>query len=374
MSLSKKSLFMLIFLLIIPFTNAQSCYDSDGGLNYLVKGCVTIDNAIYCDSCLSSTFLSEIYCTADKLNITTYDCSPIGCEDGKCVSATYTSTTTTVTITTIKTTVTSQTTTSVTTSTTIPSLKECNSCPEACKIECDQTIKKSTLQGESDYFKFTLPSEKKVSILLNSIIKNNDFGDYDLFTNWDGTCPEVGRYYPNECSSEGGYDCGPCSGETNEECTETLKTGTYYFMVYNYKGENFSYDVKLICSDVTQSITTSMTITSTTTIPSCSGNKDCCSIFKDNWVTCSDGKCIRCAPSVEGCTYCQLEVTTTSITGRQRVTMNLTTALKNPLFIILVVMVIAVMLVTYKIMTKRMKSAPLPYEEDEEVLIRIFSK
>ncbi|MDI6826052.1 MAG: PPC domain-containing protein [Candidatus Aenigmarchaeota archaeon] len=364
MSISKKSLFMLIFLLVIPFINAQTCFDSDGGLNYFVKGCVTLDNAIYCDSCMSTAFLSEVYCTENKLNVTIYDCSPMICEDGMCISATTTATMITTT------TVTTQTTTSVPSSTTIPSLGGCDSCLGACRIECDQTIRRSTLQGDSDYFKFTLSTEKKVRIQLNSIIKNNNFGDYDLFANWDSTCPEVGRYYPNECSTEGGYDCGPCSGETKEECTGTLKPGTYYFMVYNYKGENFSYEVSLVCSDVT---TTSTIIAPTTTVPICSVNTDCCETFKDRWVTCSDGKCIRCAPNVEGCSHCPLETTTTTlITGRQRVLLNLIAALKNPVFILLVVMAILVMLVVYKFMTKRVEPS-LPYEEEEEeILVRIF--
>lgn len=372
MNLSKKSLFMFIFLLIIQFTNAQTCYDSDGGLNYFIKGCVTIDNAIYCDSCLSSAFLSEIYCTGNKLNMTTYDCSPMICEDGMCISATSTTAMTSVATTTIETTV-PTTTTSITTSTTIRSLKECNSCSEACKIECDQAIKKSTLQSDSDYFKFTLPTEKRVRIQLNSIIKNNNFGDYDLFANWDGTCPEIGRYYPNECSTEGVYDCGPCSGETKEECTETLKAGTYYFTVYNYKGENFSYEVNLFCSDINSITTTSTTVVPTTTIPICSINTDCCETFKGNWVTCNNGTCIRCAPNVEGCSYCPLEITTTTlITSQKKVPLNLITALKNPMFIILVFIAILIMLAVYKIMTKRIKSTPLTYEEDEEILVRIL--
>jgi hypothetical protein len=265
-----------------------------------------------------------------------------------------------------------QMTSSATPLTTVSSPEECNTCPATCNIECDQIIRKTTVQGDSDYFKFTLSSEKEVKIRLRSVTINNDFGDYDLFANWDGTCPEVGRYYPNECSSEGGYDCGPCSVEKEEECTKALKPGTYYFMVYNYKGKIFSYLVNLICSDI-NSVETSNSTIPTSTIPACSINTDCCDSFKDKWVTCNDGKCIRCSPNVEGCYYCPFE-TTTSIAGRQRIPLNLLAALKNPLFIILVVMVLAIMLVTYKLMTKRMKPAPLPYEEDEDVLVRIFQK
>jgi len=373
MTLSKKSLFMFIFLLIIPLTNAQTCYDSDGGLNYLIKGCVTIDNAIYCDSCLSPTFLSEIYCTENKLNITTYDCSPMVCEDGVCTSKTSSTTMTTTTATTLKTTITIQTTTSVSSLTTIPPIEGCNSCSQACKINCFQTIQRSNPQGDSDFFKFALPSEKKVVIRLNSIIKDNNFGDYDLFANWDGTCPEVGRYYPNECSSEGGYDCGPCSAETREECTETLKAGTYYFMVYNYKSENFSYEITLICFDVNPVTTTSTIITTTTKTSICSINTDCCEKFKDHWVTCSNDNCIRCASNVEGCSYCPPE--TAMIAERQKTLLNLMAAIKNPMFIILVVIIIAVMLAVFKLMTKRVEKSPIPYEEkEEEYLVRIFSK
>lgn len=281
-----------------------------------------------------------------------------------------TTTSTITSATTINTTVTNQTTTSIST------IGEYNSCAEAYKIECDQTIRRSTLQGDSDYFKFTLPTEKKVRILLNSIIKDNKFGDYDIFANWDGTCPDVGRYYPNECSLEGGYDCGPCSSEKEEECTETLKTGTYYFLIYNYKSEGFSYDISLICSDLTSVTTTSTTIAPINKSSICSINTDCCEKFKDSWVTCSNGICIQCAPNLVDCSYCPIETTTTTIiVGRQRVLMNLITALKNPMFIILVFIAILVMLAVFKFMTKRVKETQMPDEEkEEEILVRIFSK
>lgn len=41
MRLYKKTVFILIFILVIPFVNAVDCYDSDGGSNYSVRGCVT---------------------------------------------------------------------------------------------------------------------------------------------------------------------------------------------------------------------------------------------------------------------------------------------------------------------------------------------
>jgi hypothetical protein len=67
-------------------SNTQTCTDSDGGIDYYVKGTLKIGNEAKTDQCLNSTkgTLMEYYCGS---NTTTdyllYDC-PYGCLNGAC--------------------------------------------------------------------------------------------------------------------------------------------------------------------------------------------------------------------------------------------------------------------------------------------------
>ncbi|MFH1592969.1 MAG: LamG domain-containing protein [Candidatus Woesearchaeota archaeon] len=69
------------------------CIDSDGGINYAVKGKVSgnigsgYPNSYqeYGDSCLNSSDLVERYCSEDYTNFTTSYVCPNGCQDGACL-------------------------------------------------------------------------------------------------------------------------------------------------------------------------------------------------------------------------------------------------------------------------------------------------
>jgi hypothetical protein len=64
-----------------------ACTDSDGGIRPLVKGTVVRGNVSQTDSCSSSKYLTEKYCSAGGLSATTIDClySFNGtCSDGAC--------------------------------------------------------------------------------------------------------------------------------------------------------------------------------------------------------------------------------------------------------------------------------------------------
>ncbi len=247
-------------------------------------------------------------------------------------TSTSTSTTTTITSTTTQlTTTTASTTTSSTTTTTtqlttttmtstttttipefsikiIPTSEGCDSCPSSvsCSIECNSIIRRTAgSYDDKDYFKFTLNRRMKVRIHLNSTIlpgpidpNTNEpeyylFGDYDLYTKWDGSCPDVsGPYYGGvsyfcyedcqectrtDCCNQrtGKYDCGPCSDNVDEynnmieicpeEGERILEIGTYYFLIYNFDG-SATYDINMICSDITQVTTTTTVLTTTTSI------------------------------------------------------------------------------------------------------------
>jgi hypothetical protein len=74
----------------------KTCVDSDGGLNYYVKGTVTVctftEQGGGCgaaiDSC-NGNILTEGYCKGTDLNSLTYTC-PYGCKDGACIPTTTT--------------------------------------------------------------------------------------------------------------------------------------------------------------------------------------------------------------------------------------------------------------------------------------------
>ena len=66
------------------WTATPTCTDSDGGLNYYVKGTTTFEDDEGEDNCLSGDTLNELYCTADKGGAgQSYTC-PNGCFDGAC--------------------------------------------------------------------------------------------------------------------------------------------------------------------------------------------------------------------------------------------------------------------------------------------------
>ena len=62
-----------------------TCTDSDGGLNYNVKGTVTSGGAVNTDVCSASGYLFEQYCLNGNPVQTTYWC-PNGCQDGACLA------------------------------------------------------------------------------------------------------------------------------------------------------------------------------------------------------------------------------------------------------------------------------------------------
>ncbi len=65
----------------------KGCIDSDGGLNYTVKGTTNYvnRNTEYTDECLGIRELKEYYCLSDaKLDSKKYICTN-GCEAGVCL-------------------------------------------------------------------------------------------------------------------------------------------------------------------------------------------------------------------------------------------------------------------------------------------------
>jgi len=65
---------------------ANSCLDTDKGLDYFNRGCVSVSPSIsrpVCDSC-SGDILKEYYCKQNTIQSQNYECAN-GCEDGACV-------------------------------------------------------------------------------------------------------------------------------------------------------------------------------------------------------------------------------------------------------------------------------------------------
>ncbi len=78
-------------LLLVSFFAAQEqltgrvthdCTDTDDGLNYFIKGTVTVDEEELTDSCQEDALL-EYYCSQNQARIKVYAC-PEGCEEGMC--------------------------------------------------------------------------------------------------------------------------------------------------------------------------------------------------------------------------------------------------------------------------------------------------
>ncbi|HDD70658.1 MAG TPA: hypothetical protein ENF94_00695 [Candidatus Woesearchaeota archaeon] len=68
----------------------HSCYDSDGGKNFNVKGELSINGESWVDSCRNDVELVENFCmfhvrNAPQRGFVIYSC-PYGCLDGKCLS------------------------------------------------------------------------------------------------------------------------------------------------------------------------------------------------------------------------------------------------------------------------------------------------
>jgi len=64
----------------------SACTDSDGGLNYNVKGTVTYGSTVNTDTCSASGYLFEQHCLNGNPVQATYWC-PKGCQDGACIQA-----------------------------------------------------------------------------------------------------------------------------------------------------------------------------------------------------------------------------------------------------------------------------------------------
>lgn len=83
----------------VDFEKVSNCTDSDGGLNYYVKGEVYYQNQLFIDGCLqtggdlANPILSgevvEQYCLDGKLESKNYMC-PNGCKDGACIKSSST--------------------------------------------------------------------------------------------------------------------------------------------------------------------------------------------------------------------------------------------------------------------------------------------
>jgi hypothetical protein len=250
---------------------------------YVILGSITFGTDSQCGAGTTTTTI-VISTTTSTVSITTTSISTSTSTTVPTTTIITTSTASTIPVTTESTTTTTPTQLSIET---IPSSEKYNSCSNSYNIECNEIIRREVTKNQSydekDYYSFTLDEQKKVRIRINSTIipdpDNPDvelFGDYDLYTKWDSSCPTVNEYYcdsdKTDCCNarEGTYDCGPCSfdidenNNMNEFCPEDgekiLKPGTYYFFVYNYIG-NAPYDVNLKCSDITQILTTTSLIT-----------------------------------------------------------------------------------------------------------------
>ena len=66
---------------------SQICTDSDGGINYDVKGTVTVGGQVWEDSCQSSSVVNENFCNTNNLKETTVSTCLNGCSNGACVTA-----------------------------------------------------------------------------------------------------------------------------------------------------------------------------------------------------------------------------------------------------------------------------------------------
>ncbi len=68
-------------------TTTSTCYDTDGGINYNIKGIISTQNGTsFTDYCTSATGLAEWYCYGGTFPVRSlYTCS-YGCSSGTCAS------------------------------------------------------------------------------------------------------------------------------------------------------------------------------------------------------------------------------------------------------------------------------------------------
>jgi len=69
---------------VVPPLPPTTCFDTDGGKNYYVKGTVSSESGLRTDICGKGNDLIEYYCEGDEIRSVTYNC-PNGCQDGACV-------------------------------------------------------------------------------------------------------------------------------------------------------------------------------------------------------------------------------------------------------------------------------------------------
>lgn len=79
---------VLFLLVAIPMFNttgnvAAGCHDTDGGLNYQIKGAVNTGTETLYDHCVGEKVV-EYYCANDQAQLTIHDC-PKYCVGGRCV-------------------------------------------------------------------------------------------------------------------------------------------------------------------------------------------------------------------------------------------------------------------------------------------------
>lgn len=82
---------------LVDFVSVTSCYDSDGGLNFLNRGYVNITGnttGTFYDYCINNVTVGEVACSQDVYNITGYAgvigeyCTAINktsCFQGRCI-------------------------------------------------------------------------------------------------------------------------------------------------------------------------------------------------------------------------------------------------------------------------------------------------
>ena len=69
---------------VIPPLPPITCFDTDGGKNYYVKGTVSSKSGLRTDICGKGNDLIEYYCEGDRIRSIIYNC-PNGCKDGACM-------------------------------------------------------------------------------------------------------------------------------------------------------------------------------------------------------------------------------------------------------------------------------------------------
>ena len=134
----------------------------------------------------------------------------------------------------------------------------CNTCsPPSCTLTCNsgQTYRSEIPIDNNDYFSFTLPATRRITVKMTPEFS---YTDYDIYTRWLATT----------CPSLSVYNCGDQlpAGEI-ETCTYTLTTGTYYVMVNHYGGTG-GYYIELTCQTTTSTTSTTSTSTTSTTTTS----------------------------------------------------------------------------------------------------------